>query len=234
VSGGAAQARWTAVDDYFAGKLVTPDPVLDAVLAANTATGLPPDNVSPNQGQLLQILARAVAARSILEVGTHGGYSTIWLARALPPGGRLITLEVDAARAELASANVARAGLASVVDVRCGPGLETLPLLAAEGLEPFDLVFIDADKRHNAEYFAWALALSRVGALIVVDNVVRAGAVVDAASDDPSVQGVRRLADMLAAERRVSAGAVQTVGSKGYDGMIVALVTAAAPIGGSP
>jgi predicted O-methyltransferase YrrM len=234
VSGGAAQARWTAVDDYFASKLVAPDAVLEAVLAANTAAGLAPENVSPNQGQLLQILARAVAARSILEIGTHGGYSTIWLARALPPGGRLVTLEVDATRAELARANVARAGLASVVDVRCGGALETLPRLAAEGREPFDLVFIDADKRHNPEYFRWALQLSRVGALIVVDNVVRAGAVVDTASDDPSVQGVRRLADVLAAERRVSAGAVQTVGSKGYDGMIVALVTAPAPIGGSP
>jgi predicted O-methyltransferase YrrM len=234
VTGDASRERWTAVDDYFAGKLVALDPVLAATLEASAAAGLPPDNVSPNQGQLLQVLARAVSARSILEVGTHGGYSTIWLARALPPGGRLISLEVDAARAELARANIARAGLSGVVDVRCGAALETLPRLATEGPEPFDFVFIDADKRHNPEYFGWALALSRVGAFIVVDNVVRAGAVVDAASDDPSVQGVRRLTDLLAAERRVSAGAMQTVGSKGYDGMIVALVTAAASIGGSP
>jgi predicted O-methyltransferase YrrM len=222
-----SQERWTAVDQYFADKLVEPDAALDAALEASAAAGLPPHNVSPAQGKLLQILARALGARAILEVGTLGGYSTIWLARALPADGRLVTLEVDAKHAEVARANVARAGLRDVVDVRCGPALETLPRLAAEGRDPFDFVFIDADKRHNAEYFAWALKLSRVGTLIVVDNVVRGGAVIDGASADPNVRGVRRLNEVLAAEARVSGVAIQTVGSKGHDGMAVVLVTGA-------
>ena len=219
--------RWTAVDGYFTDVLVGADAVLEAALAASEAAGLPSHNVSPSQGKLLQILARAVAARSILEIGTLGGYSTIWLARALPAGGRLITLEADAMHAGVARANIHRAGLADVVDVHIGPALETLPRLAAENRPPFDFVFVDADKRSNAEYFAWALRLSRAGALIVVDNVVRDGTVIDAASADPSVQGVRRLNAAIAAEPRVSAAAIQTVGSKGYDGMAIALVTGA-------
>jgi predicted O-methyltransferase YrrM len=181
--------------------------------------------VAPNQGKLLALLAQIQGARSILEIGTLGGYSTIWLARALPAGGRLITLEADPRHADIARANIARAGLADVVELRLGLALETLPRLAAEGRGPFDLVFIDADKSNSAEYFAWALALSRRGSVIIADNVVRDGAVIDAASLDPSVQGVRRFTERLAAEKRVSATVIQTVGSKGYDGFAIALVT---------
>ena len=220
------QAQWTAVDDYITSALVRPDAILDAVLRACEAAGLPPANVSPNQGKLLQLLARMHGARAILEIGTLGGYSAIWLARALPPGGRLLTLEVDAAHADVARANFALAGLTGVIELRVGPALETLPRVAAERAVPFDLIFIDADKQHNPEYFAWALRLSRRGTVIIVDNVVRAGAVLDAASDDPSVQGVRRLNEQLAREPRVSAVAFQTVGSKGYEGMALVLVTA--------
>jgi predicted O-methyltransferase YrrM len=171
----------------------------------------------------LELLARLQGARAILEIGTLGGYSTICLARALPAGGRLLTLEANAAYAEVARANIACAGLADVVDVRVGPALDTLPLLAAEA--PFDLVFIDADKRSNPEYLGWALELSRPGSLIVADNIVRGGAVTDARSDDPSVIGVRRFLELVAAEPRLSATAVQTVGAKGYDGFVLALVT---------
>ena len=203
-----------------------PDPALDAALQASAAAGLPAIGVSPNQGKLLQLLARLQGARAILELGTLGGYSTIWLARALPPGGRLVTLEADSKHAEVARANLARAGLADVVEVRLGRGLDTLPRLAAEGAGPFDLIFIDADKPSIPEYFAWALKLSRRGSLIVVDNVVRDGEVVDAGSSDPNVQGVRRFNELLAAEQRVSATTLQTVGSKGYDGLTFALVTA--------
>ena len=220
------QAQWTAVDDYLTKVLVGPDAILDAVLRACEAAGLPPANVSPNQGKLLQLLARMHGARAILEIGTLGGYSAIWLARALPPGGRLVTLEVDAAHADVARANFALAGLTGVIELRVGRALETLPRLAAERAGPFDLIFIDADKPHNSEYFAWALRLARRGTVIIVDNVVRAGAVLDAASDDPSVRGVRRLNERLAREPRVSAVAFQTVGSKGYDGMALVLVTA--------
>jgi predicted O-methyltransferase YrrM len=220
------QAQWTAVDDYITSALVRPDAILDAVLRACEAAGLPPANVSPNQGKLLQLLARMHCACAILEIGTLGGYSAIWLARALPPGGRLVTLEVDAAHADVARANFALAGLTGVIELRVGRALETLPRLAAERAGPFDLIFIDADKPHNSEYFAWALRLARRGTVIIVDNVVRAGAVLDATSDDPSVQGVRRLNERLAREPRVSAVAFQTVGSKGYDGMALVLVTA--------
>ena len=221
-----SQDQWTAVDHYIAALFVPPDPALDTALQASVEAGLPPINVAPNQGKLLQILALSCGARSILEIGTLGGYSTIWLARALPAGGRLITLEADPRHAEVARANLARAGLSDVVEVRLGPALDTLPRLAAEGRGPFDLIFIDADKPSTPEYFAWALKLSRRGSLIIVDNVVRNGAVVDASSGDPSVQGVRRFNELLAAEPRVSATAVQTVGSKGYDGFVIALVTA--------
>jgi predicted O-methyltransferase YrrM len=221
-----SQEKWTAVDDYFAGMLVRADATMDAVLQASAAAGLPPYNVSPNQGKLLHLLARIQGARAILEIGTLGGYSTIWLARALPAGGRLVTLESDAKHAAVARANFARAGVADVVELRVGLALETLPHLAAEGGGSFDVIFIDADKQNNPEYFAWALALARTGSLIVVDNVVRGGAVLDAASDDPVVQGVRRMTARLATEPRVSAVAVQTVGSKGYDGMAIVVVTA--------
>jgi predicted O-methyltransferase YrrM len=220
------QERWTAVDRYITETLVRPDATMDAVLQASAAAGLPPHNVSPNQGKLLQLLARIQGARSILEIGTLGGYSTIWLARALPAGGHLITLEANSKHAGVARANFARAGLADTVELRVGRALDTLPQLAAEGRGPFDVVFIDADKQNNPEYFAWALELSRCGSLIIVDNVVRNGAVLDPASEDPGVRGVRRLNERLAAEPRVSAVAVQIVGSKGYDGMAIVLVTA--------
>ena len=220
------QEQWTAVDRYITDLLVPPDPALDAALQASAAAGLPPHDVSPSQGKLLLLLAQIQGARTILEIGTLGGYSTIWLARALPADGRLITLEADPKHAEVARANIARAGLSDVVEVRLGRALDTLPQLAAEGHGPFDLIFIDADKASNPDYFAWALKLSRRGSLIIADNVVRNGAVVDAASSDPSVQGVRRFNELLAESPRVSATAIQTVGSKGYDGFAIAIVTA--------
>jgi predicted O-methyltransferase YrrM len=221
-----AQEQWTAVDRYITDLLVPPDPALDAALTDSAAAELPAINVTPNLGKLLHLLARVQGARNILEVGTLGGYSTIWLARALPPGGRLVTLEVDPKHTEVARKNIARAGLSDVVELRLGRALDTLPKLAAEGRGPFDLIFIDADKPSNADYFTWALKLSRRGSLIVLDNVVRSGAVADPASTDPNVQGARRLFELLAAEPRVTATAIQTVGSKGYDGFAVALVTA--------
>jgi predicted O-methyltransferase YrrM len=220
------QEQWTAVDRYISDLLVPPDPALDAALQASAAAGLPPHDVSPSQGKLLLLLAQIQGARTILEIGTLGGYSTIWLARALPADGRLITLEADPKHAEVARANIARAGLSDVVEVRLGRALDTLPQLAGEGHSPFDLIFIDADKASNPDYFAWALKLSRRGSLIIADNVVRNGAVVDAASSDPSVQGVRRFNELLAESPRVSATAIQTVGSKGYDGFALAIVTA--------
>jgi len=220
------QDTWTAVDRYIADQLVSPDAALDAALESSAAAGLPAINVSPNQGKFLHLLARIQGARSILEIGTLGGYSTIWLARALPADGRLITLEAEPEHVMVARANIARAGLDGIVDVRLGRALDTLPQLAAEGAGPFDLIFIDADKPSNPDYFAWALRFARRGSVIVIDNVVREGAVIDAASRDESVQGVRRLNEMLAAEPRVSATAIQTVGSKGYDGFALALVTA--------
>jgi predicted O-methyltransferase YrrM len=221
-----SEERWTAVDRFITDLLVSPDAALDAALADIDAAGLPAISVSPNQGKLLHLLVRAQGACSILEIGTLGGYSTIWLARALPEGGRLITLESDPKHAEIARSNLSRAGLDGIVELRLGLALETLPQIAAEGIGPFDFVFIDADKVNTPEYFAWSLKLTRLGGLIVVDNVVRKGAVIDAKSEDPSVQGVRRFYEMLAAEPRVNATAVQTVGSKGYDGFAVALVVA--------
>jgi predicted O-methyltransferase YrrM len=212
--------RWTEVDRYIAERLLEADPVLADALRDSAAAGLPAHGVSPAQGALLELLARIHGARTILEIGTLGGYSTIWLARALPAGGRLVTLEADPAYADVARANLARAGLADIVDVVTGRALDTLPRLAG----PFDLIFIDADKRSNAAYLDHALALSRAGTLIVADNVIRGGAVADAAGDDPSVQGVRAFFDRLAAEPRVRATAIQTVGVKGYDGFALALV----------
>lgn len=217
-----AEQVWTAVDDYFAGLLVGEDPVLEAVRAANVEAGLPSIDVSPNQGKMLQVLARG--ARHVLEIGTLGGYSTILLARALPADGRLITLEAVPKHAEVARGNIARAGLAEVVQVREGQALETLPHLEGDPAVPFDLVFIDADKPNITEYFDWAVALSPPGSLIIVDNVVRGGTVIDAESTDPVVQGVRRFHEVLAGRRDVTASAVQTVGVKGYDGFTIASV----------
>jgi predicted O-methyltransferase YrrM len=221
-----SQDLWTAVDGYITGLLVPADPALDAALEASAAAGLPAIGVAPNQGKLLMLLARLQGARRILEIGTLGGYSTIWLARALPPGGRLVTLEADPEYAGVARANLARAGFADVAEVRVGPAAESLPRLAEEGAGPFDVVFIDADKPSTPEYFRWALRLARRGTLIVVDNVVRDGAVIDGDSEDPAVRGIRRFNELAAAEPRVSATAIQTVGSKGYDGFALALVTA--------
>ncbi len=215
--------QWTAVDRYIADLLVPSDPALQAALEASQAAGLPPINVAPNQGKLLTLLARAVGASTILEIGTLGGYSTIWLARALPPEGRLITLEADPAHAEVARANFARAGLADRVELRLGLALDSLPTLASE--RPFDFIFIDADKVYTAQYFQWALKLSRRGSLIVVDNVVRDGAIINAQSHKASIQGLRRFYELAAAEPKVSMTAIQTVGAKGYDGFAIALVT---------
>jgi predicted O-methyltransferase YrrM len=220
------QERWSAVDSYIGENLVPADPVLEAALRASSDAGLPPISVSPSQGKLLNLLARARGARTILEIGTLGGYSAIWLARALPPGGRLITLEAEPRHAEVARANLAHAGLADVAEVRVGPALDTLPKLQAGGDGPFDLIFIDADKPGYPDYLPWSLRLSRPGSMIIADNVVRGGAVADSASTDANVQGVRRFIEMLAAEPRVSATAIQTVGSKGYDGFALALVLA--------
>ncbi|MGQ7749443.1 O-methyltransferase [Streptomyces sp. WC2508] len=218
-------ARWTEVDDYFNGLLVGPDEALDAAVEASDGAGLPAMQVAANQGKLLNLLARLQGARTVLEIGTLGGYSTIWLARALPEGGKVVTLEADPAYAEVARANIERAGLADVVEIRVGRALDTLPELAAEGCGPFDVVFIDADKPSNPDYLAWSLKLTRPGSLIVADNVVRDGEVVDGTSDDPKVQGVRRFTELVAAEPTLSATALQTVGSKGYDGLMMALVT---------
>ncbi len=218
------RTKWSAVDAYIVEKIATPDFALDAALAANAAAGLPAIDVSAPQGKLLYLLARMARARKILEIGALGGYSTIWLARALPSDGFVVTLEAAARHAEIARENVRRAGLSGQVRVRVGPALESLPRIAEEGIGPFDLVFIDADKPNNPDYLAWALRLTRVGATIVCDNVVREGALVDRMSADPSVQGTRRMFDMIAKEPRLSATAIQTVGAKGWDGFVVAVV----------
>ncbi len=218
------QDVWTAVDKYITDLLVPSDAALDAALQASSAAGLPSIQVSPVQGKLLHLLARACGVRQVLEIGTLGGYSTIWLARALPVGGRVITLEADPKHAEVARANFALAGLADMIESRLGPALETLPKLAAEGRAPFDLIFIDADKSNMREYFEWALKLSRAGSVIIADNVIRKGAVLDAASGDTDIQGVRRFNERLSSEKRVSATEIQTVGSKGYDGFALIVV----------
>lgn len=219
------ETPWAAVDRYICDLLVPSDAALDSALADCAAAGLPAISVTPNQGKLLHLVARIMGAGKILEIGTLGGYSTIWLGRALSAGGRLITLESDPKHASVAKGNIARAGLAEKVDLRVGRALDTLALVAREGTGPFDLIFIDVDKESIPDYFNWALRLSRVGTVIIVDNVIRNGAVIDAASEDPSIRGVRRFNEMLAAERRVSATALQTVGSKGYDGFAILLVT---------
>jgi len=215
---------WTAVDGYLCDLLVGSDPALDGALEASDAAGLPRIEIAPNVGKLLHVLARAKGARRILEIGTLGGYSTIWLARALPPGGRLITLDFDPKHASVARANIARAGLGDLVEQRAGRAADTLSELVASGEEPFDFIFIDADKESYAEYLDWSLKLSRPGTMIVADNVVRSGEVSDAASKDPLVQGVRRFLDQIAAEPRISATAIQMVGSKGHDGLAIAVV----------
>jgi predicted O-methyltransferase YrrM len=215
---------WKAVDEYLVEHLIPSDPVLDQTIVANTAAGLPSIDVAPNQGKLLHLLARGAGARRILEIGTLGGYSTTWLGRALDGGGRLITLEANAKHAEVARKNIARAGLEGVVTLRLGAALDTLPKLVEEREGPFDFIFIDADKPNIPNYMTWALKLSRKGTMIVVDNIVREGEVIDAASGDANVQGARQLFDLLAAEPRLEGTALQTVGSKGHDGFVLAIV----------
>jgi predicted O-methyltransferase YrrM len=220
-----AQDTWNAVDSFINNCLVPADPILDTALAANAAAGLPPIDVTPSQAKLLFLLAKLCGARRMLEIGTLGGYSTIWLARALPADGCLITLELEEKHAAVARENLAQTGLAHLVDVRVGPALESLQQLQVESAAPFDLIFIDADKPNNPAYLAWAMRLSRQGSVIVVDNVVRDGAIANADDPDPGVQGSRRLIEQLGADPRLSATALQTVGSKGYDGLAIALVT---------
>ena len=220
-----AEGRWREVDEWVDTLFNPPDAALEAALEASAAAGLPAIQVSPSQGKWLHLLASLIEARSILEIGTLGGYSTIWLARALPPDGRLVTLEVDPKHAEVARANLRRAGVAGRVEIRLGRALETLPRLATEGAGPFDLTFIDADKPSTAEYFDWAVRLSHPGSVIVVDNVVRRGAVADPADLDPNVRGIRRFLERMAREPRVQSTVIQTVGRKGYDGFAFAVVS---------
>ncbi|WP_047237010.1 O-methyltransferase [Chromobacterium subtsugae] len=218
--------QWNEVDDYFSRSLVQQDAALEAALADSAAAGLPAINVAPNQGKFLHLLARIHGARRILEIGTLGGYSAIWLARALPADGRLVTLEYDPRHAEVAAANLARAGQAAKTEIRQGAALDSLAQLIAEGAAPFDLIFIDADKPNNPHYLELALRLSRPGTVIVGDNVVRQGEVANAGSVDPAVQGTRRFIELLGANPRLSATALQTVGGKGYDGFALAIVEA--------
>lgn len=215
--------QWTDMDAYLVDRLVPPDGVLHDVLAANQRGGLPAIDVAPNQGKLLHILARLAQARRILEIGTLGGYSTIWLARALPSDGKLMTLEFNPAHAKVAQGNIERAGLARLVEIQVGAALDSLRKLEIDA--PFDFIFIDADKRNNPLYLDWAIKLSRPGTLIIIDNVVRDGAILDASSTDPDVNGIRNMFDALAQDNRVTATALQTVGSKGWDGLAIAIVT---------
>jgi predicted O-methyltransferase YrrM len=216
-----ADQLWARIDDYLVDALVPSDSVLDHTLRAGVDAGMPQIQVTPTQGKLLYLLALAVGAKRILEVGTLAGYSAIWMARALPPDGRLVTLEVDSDNARVARSSIRRAGLEDRIDVRLGPAMETLPALQAEGAGPFDFVFVDADKENNPGYVAWALRLSRPGTVIVVDNIVRHGALIDAASEDASVRGVRAMFELIASEPRLEATALQTVGSKGHDGFAI-------------
>jgi predicted O-methyltransferase YrrM len=216
--------QWTAVDHYIEGLLIPEDTALEAALRASSEAGLPHIGVSPPQGKMLHLLARMRGARRILELGTLGGYSTIWLARALPSDGRLVTLELNPSYAEVARQNIARAGVDHLVEQRVGPAIATLPQLVAEGSGPFDLIFIDADKASYPDYLPWTLELSAPGTAIIADNLVRDGAVIDPTREDASVRGSRRFTELLGAEPRVSATLIQTVGSKGYDGFALALV----------
>ncbi|MFP5209006.1 MAG: O-methyltransferase [Acidobacteriota bacterium] len=220
----AAQTTWTAVDRYFGDLLAPSDEKLDGVLEANRQARLPAIGVSRLQGRFLEVLVRITQARRILEIGTLGGYSTIWMARALPEDGRLITLEANPRHAEVARANLERAGMLGRVEIRVGRALDSLPTLAASGAGPFDLIFIDADKPGNPDYLQWAMKLARPGTTIAVDNVVRQGKVVDAGSADPDIQGTRRMTELMAAEPRLSATVLQTVGAKGYDGIALAVM----------
>ncbi len=215
---------WTAVDRYLADSLIPSDPVLEETLRENAEAGFPPHDVAPNQGKLHHLLARIQGAKRILEIGTLGGYSTIWFARALPPDGKIVTLEADPKHAEVALGNITRSGLGSRVDLRVGPALLSLGELCAEGAAAFDLIFIDADKQNNPAYLDWALRLSRPGTIIIGDNVVRDGAIINPDDPDPSVRGIRRFFEVLAAEPRLDATAIQTVGAKGYDGFALAVV----------
>ena len=215
---------WTAVDEYISGKLIGSDPILEAALATNAEAKLPAFDVAPNQGKFLSLLVRMTGAKRVLEIGTLGGYSTIWLARAVLPGGAVVTLESELLHATVARQNLRRAKLEHVVDLRLGSALETLAKLESEGTPPFDFVFIDADKPNNPAYLQMALKLSRVGTVIVGDNVIRDGAIVDPHNSDPRVQGVQKFFDCLADDKRLTATALQTVGSKGYDGFSIALV----------
>jgi predicted O-methyltransferase YrrM len=215
---------WTAVDEYFGGLFAPPDKYLDAVVKANRKAGLPAIDVSPLQGQHLNILVRLTQSKRVLEIGTLGGYSTICMARALPVGGHVVTLEFSPRHAEVARKNLTNAGVLDRVDLRVGPALDLLPMLESEGAGPFDFIFIDADKKSNAEYVKWALRLARVGTTIVVDNVVREGKVVDGKSKDPDIVGTRHMAELIANEPRLSATVMQNVGAKGYDGFLLAVV----------
>ncbi|MCH7904498.1 MAG: O-methyltransferase [Armatimonadetes bacterium] len=214
--------QWTAVDEYFERLFIGDDPVLRAALADSEAAELPAINVTPSQGKLLHLLVKMTGAKTVLEVGTLGGYSTIWMARALPDGGRLTTIENEKKHAEVATKNIERAGLSDIVEIINSAAIEVLPTLTDR--EPFDLFFIDADKEGTAAYFAWAMKLSRPGSVIIVDNVVREGEVIDASSEDAQVKGIRRFNEVLAADPRSTATAIQTVGAKGYDGFVIVLV----------
>ena len=216
--------RWNAVDAYFSETILGRDSVLEAALAANAAAGLPSIDVSPAHGKMLYLIARMAGAKKALEIGALGGYSSIWIARALPPEGRLLTLEAVARHADVARKNIERAGLSERVEVRQGAALESLPAIEAEGLGPFDFVFIDADKSNNPNYLGWAMRLSRPGTVIVVDNVVRSGRIADGSSRDPDVTGTRAMFEMMAREPRLEATAIQTVGDKGWDGFALAIV----------
>jgi predicted O-methyltransferase YrrM len=218
------QATWTAVDDYISEALIGPDRVQEETLRRNAAEELPSIDVAPNQGKMLYLLAKIRGAKRILEIGTLGGYSTIWLARALPPDGRLVTLELSEKHAAVAGANIARAGFADRVEIRVGPALESLAELAAEGEEAFDLIFLDADKPNNPNYLEWALRFSRPGTVILGDNVVRDGEIADPSSTDDRVVGSRQLLEKMGADDRLEATAIQTVGLKGYDGFAMAVV----------
>ena len=220
----SAQNLWTKVDRYFGGQLIAPDPALDAALAANREAELPAIDVTPLQGKFLELLVRMTNARRILEIGTLGGYSTIWLARALPANGSVVTLELEAKHAAIAASNLERAGLLERVDLRVGRAVDSLQTLVADNAAPFDLIFIDADKAGYPDYLDWSLRLSRPGTVLLADNVVRDGKVIDPKNTDPNIQGVRRFTERIAAEPRLSTTVLQTVGSKGYDGFTLAIV----------
>ncbi|MFD3448899.1 O-methyltransferase [Microbacteriaceae bacterium 4G12] len=216
--------KWNDVDLYFNAKLQAPDSVMDSILKTNSEANLPAIDVAPNQGKLLYLLAKLKGAKNILEIGTLGGYSSVWLGRALPEDGRLVTLEFDSRHAKVAEENIEKAGLKNKIEVFVGPALETLPTLKEKGFASFDFIFIDADKQNNPHYLKWALEFSRSGTVIICDNVVRNGHVIDAESEDLNIQGIRQFIDLLSEEPRIDSTAIQTVGSKGYDGFVLGIV----------